>query len=201
MHRAGNRVDRRTRRRTAGLRCAPGSHLSHREMDHRRAQPLGLGQQHRAPQRQLHVIGVGSEGEDVDNGSEFYSQAMDSWAYRRGVQLEFIRPGRPVKNAFIESFNGRLRDECLNANLFFSIDDAWQELEAWRLDYNTQRPHSSLNDRTPRSSPGAGNRRLRNTRSYTSDWYRFRGGVIDPDYEIQPGSVFGGQVSCTNQCG
>ena len=80
----------------------------------------------------------------VDNGSEFYSQAMDSWAYRRGVQLEFIRPGKPVENAFIESFNGRLRDECLNANLFFSIDDARRKLEAWRLDYNTLRPHSSL---------------------------------------------------------
>ena len=85
----------------------------------------------------------------VDNGSEFYSQAIDSWAYRRGVQLEFIRPGKPVENAFIESFNGRLRDECLNAKLFFSIDDARRKLETWRLDYNTQRPHSSLNDRTP----------------------------------------------------
>lgn len=85
----------------------------------------------------------------VDNGSEFYSQAMDSWAYRRGVQLQFIRPGKPVENAFIESFNGRLRDECLNANLFFSIDDARRKLEAWRLDYNTQRPHSSLAARTP----------------------------------------------------
>jgi putative transposase len=85
----------------------------------------------------------------VDNGSEFYSRVMDSWAYRRGVQLEFIRPGKPVENAFIESFNGRLRDECLNANLFFSIDDARRKLEAWRLDYNTHRPHSSLGDRTP----------------------------------------------------
>jgi putative transposase len=85
----------------------------------------------------------------VDNGSEFYSRVMDSWAYRRGVQLQFIRPGKPVENAFIESFNGRLRDECLNANLFFSIDDARKKLEAWRLDYNTQRPHSSLGDRTP----------------------------------------------------
>ena len=85
----------------------------------------------------------------VDNGSEFYSQAMDSWAFRRGVQLEFIRPGKPVENAFIESFNGRLRDECLNANLFFSIDDARYKLEAWRLDYNTRRPHSSIADRTP----------------------------------------------------
>ena len=66
------------------------------------------------------------------------------------MQLEFIRAGKPVENAFIESFDGRLRDECLNANLFFSIDDARRKLETWRLDYNTQRPHSSLNDRTPK---------------------------------------------------
>ena len=86
----------------------------------------------------------------VDNGSEFYSQAMDSWAYRRGVQLEFIRPGRPVENAFIESFNGRLRDECLNDQLYFSIEDVRRKLEAWRIDYNTNRPHSSLGDMSPR---------------------------------------------------
>lgn len=86
----------------------------------------------------------------VDNGSEFFSKAMDSWAYRRGVQLEFIRPGKPVENAFIESFNGRLRDECLNDELFFSIDDARRKLETWRTDYNTNRPHSSLGDMSPR---------------------------------------------------
>jgi len=85
----------------------------------------------------------------VDNGTEFFSQAMDSWAYRRGVQLEFIRPGKPTENAYIESFNGRLRDECLNTNLFFSIDDARRKLETWRVDYNTVRPHSSLGDRSP----------------------------------------------------
>jgi len=86
----------------------------------------------------------------VDNGSEFFSREMDSWAYRHGVQLEFIRPGSPVENAYIESFNGRLRDECLNAHLFFSIEDARRKLEAWRTDYNTERPHSSLGDRSPR---------------------------------------------------
>jgi putative transposase len=85
----------------------------------------------------------------VDNGSEFYSREMDSWAYRNGVQLDFIRPGKPVENAFIESFNGRLRDECLNANLFFSIEDARTKLEAWRVDYNTQRPHSSIGNLAP----------------------------------------------------
>lgn len=86
----------------------------------------------------------------VDNGSEFYSKAMDSWAYRNQVQLDFIRPGKPVENAFIESFNGKLRDECLNANLFFSLEDANRKLEHWRTDYNNSRPHSSLGNLTPR---------------------------------------------------
>jgi putative transposase len=85
----------------------------------------------------------------VDNGSEFYSKAMDSWAYQRGVQLEFIRPGKPVENAFIESFNGRLRDELLNGELFMGLLDARQKLEAWRRDYNQNRPHSSIGDLTP----------------------------------------------------
>ncbi len=80
----------------------------------------------------------------VDNGSEFYSQAMDSWAYRHGVQLEFIRPGRPIENAHIESFNGRLRDECLNVHLFFNRDDAHEKLEQWRVNYNNHRPHGAL---------------------------------------------------------
>jgi len=80
----------------------------------------------------------------VDNGTEFYSQAMDAWAYRHGVQLDFIRPGRPVENGYIESFNGRLRDECLNTHLFFSVADAREKLELWREDYNHHRPHSSL---------------------------------------------------------
>jgi len=85
----------------------------------------------------------------VDNGSEFYSKAMDSWAYRHGVQLQFIRPGKPVENAFIESFNGKLRDELLNAELFMGLLDARQKLEAWRRDYNQNRPHSSIGDLTP----------------------------------------------------
>jgi len=75
---------------------------------------------------------------------------MDSWAYRNKVQLDFIRPGKPVENAFIESFNGRLRDECLNGNLFFSLDDANNKLEAWRKDYNNNRPHTSLRNLTPK---------------------------------------------------
>jgi putative transposase len=85
----------------------------------------------------------------VDNGSEFVSRAMDAWAYAHDVRLEFIRPGKPVENAFIESFNGRLRDECLNAHVFTSTVDAQRILDAWRQDYNHVRPHSALQDRTP----------------------------------------------------
>ena len=85
----------------------------------------------------------------VDHGTEFMSRALEDWAYRRGVELDFIRPGKPVENTFIESFNGRLRDECLNVNQFVSIADAQAKIEAWRVDYNDRRPHSSLGDLTP----------------------------------------------------
>lgn len=85
----------------------------------------------------------------VDNGSEFISKAMDEWAHRNNVKLEFSRPGKPTDNAFIESFNGRLRQECLNQNWFTSLDDAKQIVEAWREDYNQLRPHSSLKQKTP----------------------------------------------------
>ena len=85
----------------------------------------------------------------VDHGTEFTSRALEDWAYRRGVALDFIRPGKPVENAYIESFNGRLRDECLNVHQFVSLDDARQKIEAWRLDYNQQRPHSALGHLTP----------------------------------------------------
>ncbi|MGB6235505.1 MAG: IS3 family transposase [Candidatus Acidiferrales bacterium] len=85
----------------------------------------------------------------VDNGSEFASRAMDAWAYGHGICLDFIRPGKPVENGYIESFNGRLRDECLNVSLFFSLEDARGKLEAWRRDYNLARPHSALGDEAP----------------------------------------------------
>ena len=85
----------------------------------------------------------------VDNGSEFASRVMDAWAYCHGIQLDFIRPGKPVENGFIESFNGRLRDECLNVEVFFTLDDVREKLARWQEDYNFTRPHSSLQDRTP----------------------------------------------------
>jgi len=80
----------------------------------------------------------------LDNGPEFRGRALAAWSEERGVRLEFIQPGKPAQNAYIESFNGRLRDECLNANWFTSLSDARRKVETWRLDYNQQRPHSSL---------------------------------------------------------
>jgi putative transposase len=85
----------------------------------------------------------------VDNGSEFISKALDAWAHHHGVKLEFSRPGKPTDNAFIESFNGRLRQECLNQNWFLSLADAREMIENWRQDYNEYRPHSSLGQQTP----------------------------------------------------
>lgn len=85
----------------------------------------------------------------VDNGSEFASRAMEAWAYQHDSQLDFIRPGKPVGNGFIESFNGRLRDECLNVEVFFTLDDVQEKLEHWKHDYNLERPHSALKDQAP----------------------------------------------------
>jgi len=85
----------------------------------------------------------------VDNGTEFCSRALEAWVMSHDVQLCFIRPGRPVENGFIESFNGRLRDECLNVEWFVSLADARQKLAKFREHYNHERPHSALADRTP----------------------------------------------------
>ena len=84
-----------------------------------------------------------------DNGSEFTSQAFDQWAHHRGIELHFIRPGKPVENAYAESFNGRLRDECLNESWFVNLRDAQRTIESWRIEYNVARPHSGLAGRTP----------------------------------------------------
>lgn len=85
----------------------------------------------------------------VDNGSEFISKVLDKWAYENQVQLDFSRPGKPTDNPFIESFNGSFRDECLNANWFFSLEDAQEKFDVWRKEYNGFRPHSSLGDMSP----------------------------------------------------
>ncbi len=80
----------------------------------------------------------------IDNGPEFAGRALDEWAYRRGIKLNFIRPRNPIENAFAESFIGRLRDECLNTNWFMNLKHARDIIEDWRRDYNEVRPHSSL---------------------------------------------------------
>jgi Integrase core domain len=113
----------------------------------------------------------------VDNGGEFVSRAMDAWAYAHDVRLDFIRPGKPVENAFIEGFNGKLRDECLNSHVFASAIGSQQILDTWREDYNLVRPHSSLRDRTPAavSLPSAvcfrGQRQDRFVFTYPVSWF------------------------------
>lgn len=86
----------------------------------------------------------------TDNGPEFRGMKMDQWAYQHGVKLQFIPPGKPTKNAFIESFNSIFRDTCLNQHWFTTLDDARTKIEAWREEYNTIRPHGSLGRMTPR---------------------------------------------------
>ena len=84
-----------------------------------------------------------------DNGPEFISLALDQWASARGIQLAFIQPGRPVQNCFIESFNGKLRDECLNQHHFATLAEAQDKIETWRAEYHTERPHRGLGQCTP----------------------------------------------------
>ena len=98
--------------------------------------------------------GKGGVFGSLDNGTEFRSKHFDEWAYHREVGLDFICPGKPVENAFIESFNGTLRDECLNTNWFASLDEARAAIEAWRIDYNEVRPHSSLGNQAPSARTG-----------------------------------------------
>lgn len=83
----------------------------------------------------------------VDQGSEFVSRDLDLWAYQKDVVLDLSRPGKPTDNAFIESFNGKLRAECLNTRWFMSLDDARAKMEDWRRDYNEVRPHSAIGTR------------------------------------------------------
>jgi putative transposase len=87
----------------------------------------------------------------VDNGPEFAGRMLDQWAHLNGVEIDFSRPGKPTDNAHIEAFNSRLRAECLNASWFLSLADARERLEAWRREYNEERPHGSLRNLTPRA--------------------------------------------------
>jgi putative transposase len=85
----------------------------------------------------------------TDNGPEFAGITLDRWAYNNNVRIDFIKPGKPIQNAFIESFNGRLRHECLNQHYFVTLQEAKKIIEAWRMEYNTFRPHGSLSGLTP----------------------------------------------------
>ena len=85
----------------------------------------------------------------ADNGAEFTGRLVDLWAYHHGTRIDFSRPGKPTDNAFIETFNGSLRDECLNLHWFETLAEARREIEAWRRDYNESRPHMALGQRTP----------------------------------------------------
>lgn len=85
-----------------------------------------------------------------DNGTEFTSKIMDQWSHKNKVELKFIQPGKPNQNAYCESFNARLRDECLNANWFANLAEAREIIEAWRKEFNEERPHSSLKNKTPK---------------------------------------------------
>jgi putative transposase len=84
-----------------------------------------------------------------DNGPEMTSRHFLGWAHERGIEIEYIQPGKPIQNAFIESFNSRFRDECLNEELFQDLEDAKKKIEKWRTYYNEKRPHTALDFKTP----------------------------------------------------
>ena len=92
----------------------------------------------------------------LDNGPEFISKALDLWAYQANGTLDFSHPGQPTDHAYIESFNGSFRDECLNVNWFLSMEDVRAKIEAWPEEYNAFRPHSSLGEKTPEQFLGSG---------------------------------------------
>jgi len=118
----------------------------------------------------------------TDNGSEFMSRAFDAWAYARGVRIDFIQPGKPVQNCFVESFNRTFRDDCLNMHWFVSLADAARTIEAWRTEYNGERPHSSLRGLTPaefRQEHQQRENTLATTPEFRHNWINF-GGHLSP---------------------
>jgi putative transposase len=122
----------------------------------------------------------------VDNGTEFTSKALDEWCYFRGVKLDFSRPGQPTENSMIGSFNGRLRDECLNMNEFPTLDEVRTVLRASRRGYNNCRPHGSLGNLTPSEY---GSRRSENDPEATNSIFKY--------FENQ--TNFNGRIMSTSQ--
>jgi putative transposase len=103
----------------------------------------------RALDRAIVERGAQPEVITIDNGTEFTSRHFDNWAHARGIRLDFIRPGKPVENGYVESFNGKYRDECLSQSWFLGLEDARATIARWRIEYNEARPHSSLGNLTP----------------------------------------------------
>lgn len=103
----------------------------------------------RALDRAIAERGAQPEVITIDNGTEFTSRHFDKWAHARGIRLDFIRPGRPVENGYVGSFNGKYRDECLSQHWFLGLDDARATIARWRIEYNEERPRSSLGDLAP----------------------------------------------------
>lgn len=97
----------------------------------------------------MEAKGIKPRSITMDNGTEFTSRAFMSWTYNQKIHAHYIQPGKPTQNAYVESFNGKFRDECLNLNWFKNLKEAREIIEEWKDDYNHQRPHSSLNDMTP----------------------------------------------------
>lgn len=130
----------------------------------------------------------------TDNGSEFISKTLNRWVYENRVTMDFSRPGKPTDNALVESFNGSLRDECLNVHWFLSLEDTQEKIECWRQEYNQQRPHSSLNNLTPEEFI----RSLQKVRSSDLTWHRYWEGITTPERcrNLRP-SCRGGCQFCT----
>jgi putative transposase len=103
----------------------------------------------RALDRAIAERGAQPEVITIDNGTEFTSRIFDNWAHARGIRLDFIRPGKPVENGYVESFNGKYRDECLSQSWFLGLEDARATIARWRIEYNEARPHSSLGNLAP----------------------------------------------------
>jgi putative transposase len=136
----------------------------------------------------------------VYNGPEFISKALDKWAYEHGVTLDFSRPGKPQDNCLVESFNGSFRDECLNVNWFLSLEDAREKIEAWRIDYNEFRPHSSLDEKAPREFARQATEETASDEAQESRISTFLAGTVfgwGSNYAeplLTSGTVFGGKV-------